>query len=143
LFQPGLGRHSPPSVIVIWLFRLLVFKLMFFSMVVKLATGEAGQWVTLRAMDYHYWTQPIPNPLSWYFAKLPRIVHETEVILTLIIEGVAPFGIFGPRLARRSAFVAMASLMVMIMLTGNYTFFNLLAIVLFTSILDDNDWNPW
>ena len=54
-------------------------------------------------------------------------------------ELVAPFFVFGPRVLRRVGFVSMVLLQLLIMATGNYGFFNLLAIVLCLSVLDDRD----
>jgi hypothetical protein len=53
------------------------------------------------------------------------------------IELIAPFLIFLPRRARFLAFWLFALLQVTIALTGNYTFFNLLTLVLGVPLLDD------
>ena len=54
-------------------------------------------------------------------------------------ELVAPFFVFGPRVLRRVGFVSLVLLQLLILATGNYGFFNLLAIVLCLSVLDDRD----
>src|ERR1035437_6669267 len=41
---PGLTREAPPSRTVLWLLRWLLFRLMFASGVVKLATGDKTWW---------------------------------------------------------------------------------------------------
>lgn len=56
--------------LVRWAFYLLLFKLMFLSGVVKLASGDPS-WRDLSAMTYHFWTQPLPNPLSPFMHALP------------------------------------------------------------------------
>jgi hypothetical protein len=53
------------------------------------------------------------------------------------IELVIPFLIFLPRKPRQFAFVAFVLLQVVVLLTGNYCFFNLLAIALCLPLLDD------
>ena len=54
-------------------------------------------------------------------------------------ELVAPFFVFGPRPIRLVGFASLVLLQVLIAATGNYGFFNLLAIVLCLSMLDDRD----
>ena len=54
----------------IWLLRWLLFRFMFMSGVVKLASGDPNWW-NLTALSYHFVTQPLPTPLAWYAAHLP------------------------------------------------------------------------
>jgi len=56
------------------------------------------------------------------------------------IEIFIPFLIFGNRRMRRIAFGALAGLQVLILLSGNYTFFNLLSILLCFSLIEDTMW---
>ena len=58
------------SRIVIWLYRWLVFRYLFLAGAVKLLSGDAT-WRDLTALDYHFWTQPLPTPFAWYAAQLP------------------------------------------------------------------------
>ncbi|SVA20863.1 uncharacterized protein METZ01_LOCUS73717, partial [marine metagenome] len=53
-----------PNAIGRWLLWLLLFKLMFESGVVKFTyfgSGDTNTWLDLTALNYHYWTQPIPS----------------------------------------------------------------------------------
>ena len=59
------------SRIVIWLFRWLIFRYLLLAGAVKLLSGDAS-WRTLTALDYHFWTQPLPTPPAWYAAQLPH-----------------------------------------------------------------------
>ena len=56
----------------------LAFKLMFSSGVCKLRS-KCPEWQGLTAMDYHYWTQPLPHPASWFMHHLPRRFHQAAV----------------------------------------------------------------
>jgi hypothetical protein len=56
-------------------------------------------------------------------------------------ELIAPFFVFGPRAIRLVGFVSLVLLQLLIAATGNYGFFNLLAVVLCFSLLDDRDGN--
>jgi hypothetical protein len=134
--RPGLLREAPPSLPVIWLFRWLLFRLMFMSGVVKLRSGDAT-WRGLTALAYHYQTQPLPTPLAWYAHHLPGWFHRLSAAIMFVIEVPVPFLIFGPRAARLLAAALLVWLQLLIMLTGNYAYFNLLSAVLCTLLLDD------
>lgn len=137
-FDFTLLRAVEPHWIVRAMFYILLFKLMFLSGAVKLLSGDES-WRDLTALSYHYWTQPLPNPLSPFMHALPLWFHRGETILTFAIELGAPFFIFWPR-ARIWAAAAFISLSLMIFLTGNYTFFNLLTIALCFWLIPDGFW---
>ena len=128
-----------PSRLVAWLYRWLLFRFMFASGVVKLTSGDAT-WRDLSALTYHYQTQPLPNPLAWYAHHLPDGIHVVSVAAMFAIELAAPFFIFAPRRLRIAACALLAGLQVGIALTGNYTFFNLLAAALCLWLIDDSTW---
>jgi hypothetical protein len=117
------------SPAVPWLFRCLLFRLMFFSGFVKLASGDST-WRSLTALTVHYQTQPIPTPLAWYTHQLPLWFQRASCAGVFFVELAAPFLIFGPRRVRHTAAVLLISLQLLIALTGNYAFFNLLTIAL-------------
>ena len=55
-------------------------------------------WRDLTCLDYHYETQPIPNPLSaGACTSLPRWFHRLGVLFNHVAELVAPWFVFGPR----------------------------------------------
>jgi hypothetical protein len=132
---PRLSQRSP-SVIIIWLFRWLIFRLMFSSGVVKLASGDPT-WRSLSALSCHYFTQPLPTPVAWYMQQLPPAFQQISTLAVFMVELVIPFFIFGPRHLRLIAAGAIVSFQLMIALTGNYTFFNWLTIALCVPLLDD------
>ena len=129
-----------PSVIGRWLIWLLIIKLMFESGLVKFTFfGQDGSntWRDLTALNYHYWTQPIPSWISWYIDQLPSSIDKMSLIFTYWCELIVPFMIFFPRRIRRIAFFSLVVFQVLIILTGNYGFFNLLTIILCVPLLDD------
>lgn len=136
---PRFSRERLPSRIAIWLCFWLLFRLMFSAGLVKLTSGDLS-WRHLTALNYHYETQPIPNALSWYAHQIPENWQKISVACVFIIEILSPFLIFGPRRLRLVAFFAINFLMVLIISTGNYCFFNLLAIALSVLLLDDEYW---
>ncbi len=120
----------------IWLTRLLVFRFMFLSGAVKLASGDPT-WRNLTALDFHFETQPLPTVLAWYADHLPSALLYFGAAATLVVELLFALLIFAPRNLRRVAAVGFVVLEMLILLTGNYNFFNVLTIVLCLSLLDD------
>ena len=127
--------HAPPLA-AIWMHRVLLFKLMFLSGMVKLLSQDEV-WFDLSALDYHYWTQPIPHALSYWAHNLPLSIHQLSCAIMFVIELILPFGFFGPRRVRRFVFLAQVLFQVAIIATGNYGFFNFLTIALCLLVLDD------
>ncbi len=137
---PRLAREAAPSRIVLWLLRWLLFRLMFASGLVKLASGDAT-WNNLTALNYHYETQPLPTWIGWDAPQLPHWVQGFSTAIMFGIELAVPFLIFTTRLGRTIAAAAFTGLMLLIVLTGNYCFFNLLTIALCVLLLDDQFWS--
>jgi lipase maturation factor 1 len=141
-------RHPPR--LAIWLLWWLLFRLMFESGIVKLTWNAwlkgpdgapvSNTWSSLTALDFHYWTQPLPIWTSWYAAQLPQWFQKMSVVFVFIVELGLPWLIFGPRLLRYIAFGGITLLMLLIAGTGNYNFFNLLTILLVLALLDDRVW---
>ena len=127
---------APPSRIILWLLRWLLFRLMFESGCVKWLSGDPT-WRNLTALTFHYETQPLPTWVGWYAQQLPASVQKLSTALMFGIEVFLPFLIFGPRRLRHLACMAFIALQVCIFLTGNYCFFNLLTIALCLLLLDD------
>jgi predicted DCC family thiol-disulfide oxidoreductase YuxK len=133
---PRLSREPPPSRIVLWLLRLLLFKLIFSSGCVKLMSGDPN-WRNLTALTFHYQTQPLPTWIGWYANQLPLEFQKFSCVIMFVIELGAPLLIFAPRRIRFSGCAAMVGLQTLILLTGNYTFFNFLTLALCLLLLDD------
>jgi lipase maturation factor 1 len=143
--KPGLilgrsARPARPSRIGIFLLRWLVFRLMFLSGLVKWIADNPPAWRDLTAMRYHYETQPLPTWTSWYAFQAPQWFQSFSTAAVLVIEGLIPILFFFPRRARLFACAATVFLQLLILATGNYGFFNLLAIVLCIPLLDDAVW---
>lgn len=130
------GKERGPSLIIVWLFLWLLFRLMFQSGCVKLLSGDP-LWRNLTALSVHYETQPLPTWIGWYAHQLPMWVHKTSCVLMFVIELAVPCLIFAPRRLRVWAFPPLVALQVFILLTGNYCFFNWLTIGLCLFLLDD------
>ena len=129
-------RYSQSVGPIIFLQRWLLFRLMFSSGIAKLLSGDPT-WRNLTALNYHYETQPLPTWIGWYFYHLPHSFQKASVVVMFVIEILLPFLIFTPRRIRIFCFYGLVALQVLILLTGNYAFFNLLAICLCLFLLDD------
>ena len=131
-------RTFQSSTAFLWLLRWLLFRLMFASGFVKLASDEV--WRNLTALNFHYETQPLPTWFGWYTHQLPEWFHKASTIGMFAAELVVPFLIFAPRRARTVGCIGLIVLQILIILTGNYCFFNLLTIVLCLLLIDDVMW---
>ena len=124
------------SRIVVWLYRLLLFRFLFLAGLVKLASGDAT-WQQFTALDYHFFTQPLPSPLAFYAAQLPHWLLAAGTAAALVVELVAVALIFLPRRPRVLAAALVIVFQIGIMLTGSYNWFNLLTVLLCMFLFDD------
>ena len=129
------------SRVRVFLFRWLTFRLMIFSGAVKLLSGDPA-WRNLTALSSHYETQPLPTPLAWYMHQLPAAIQKASTVFVFAVELIVPFLFFGPRRIRHVAAWITIGLQLLILTTGNYTFFNLLTILLTLSLFLEWHWPP-
>jgi hypothetical protein len=130
------GRDSSVSRAGLFLLKFLLFKLMLMSGVVKLTSGD-NCWWNLTALDYHYWSQPLPTVFAWYADKSPEWFKHFSVAFCLVVEIIVPFFIWAPRRLRLIACSLLVLLQIAIAITGNYCFFNLVTIALCLLLIDD------
>src|SRR6266853_431014 len=138
-------QEPPVSRTALFLLKFLLFKLMLMSGVVKLSSGDDSwglvnhslHWSALTALDYHYWSQPLPTVFSWWADKGPESFKHFSVAFCLVVEIVMPFFIWAPRRPRLIAAGLLIFLQLVIAITGNYCFFNLLTIALCLLLIDD------
>jgi len=124
------------SRIVVWLYRWLAFRYFLLAGAVKLLSGDLT-WRGLTALQYHFWTQPLPTPLAWYAAQLPPWLLAAGTTATLVVEIGCVFLIFLPRRPRAFAGCALLLFQGLILLTGNYNFFNVLSMTMCIFLFDD------
>ena len=110
---------------------------MLMSGVVKLTSGDDSWW-NLTALDYHYWSQPLPTVFGWWADKSPEWFKHFSVAFCLVVEIIVPFFIWAPRRLRLIAAGLLIFLQLAIAITGNYCFFNLLTIALCLLLIDDS-----
>nr|XP_022326169.1 lipase maturation factor 2-like [Crassostrea virginica] len=132
------SRHHHHDRITLWLVRWLLFRLMFASGVVKLTSG-CPTWWGLTALTVHFESQCIPTALAWFWHHLPQWFLKLSCVATYVIEIPIPLMFFSPvKSMRMFAFYSQIALQMLIIVTGNYNFFNLLTIALCISLVEDD-----
>lgn len=130
---PELGAVAAPLPALAWVFRLLLFRVMFgFGKQKFLGTTRADAGFLQGFMI----RQPLPTPLGWHLHFAPMWIHKAALAAMFVIEIVLPFAIFVPGPASVVFALATAGLMLAIAATGNYGFFNVLTIALCVVCLD-------
>jgi len=127
---------SAPPLLVMLLFRWLVFRLEFGAGLIKMR-GDAC-WRNLTCLYYHHQTQPMPNPWSWYFHRLPKRLHRVEVAANHFTQLVVPFGLFAPQPIANVAAVFIIVTQGWLLLSGNFSWLNAVTLVLACSALDNS-----
>lgn len=90
---------SPFASALVFIYRWLLFRVMFCSGLVKLAKG-CLVWSNMTALAYYYETQLLPSPLALWAHNLPLWFQVACTAGTFVIELGAPFLIFSGRWAR-------------------------------------------
>mmetsp|Transcript_28643 Transcript_28643/g.32889 ORF Transcript_28643/g.32889 Transcript_28643/m.32889 type:complete len:676 (-) Transcript_28643:119-2146(-) len=81
---------TPTPLVTIWAMRWFLFRIMIGAGLIKLRSGDQ-KWKQLTTMNYFYETQPVPNPLTRYFHKAPKLWHKFEVLVNHFVELIAPW----------------------------------------------------
>jgi hypothetical protein len=135
-WDPRPLRAPAPPLVAIVLVRWLVFRIMLGAGLIKLR-GDAC-WTELTCLDWHFETQPIPNPLSALFHALPHPVLAGGVLFNHVVEVAAPLFVFGPRKLRLVAGILMAAFQLVLIASGNLAFLNWLTLVPILACCDDD-----
>ncbi|GAB3028642.1 lipase maturation factor family protein [Bowmanella dokdonensis] len=134
-----LGKGNLP---VVWLYRFLLFRFVFFSGLAKLQSGDPA-WGGLTALEFYFQTQPLPTSFAWYAHQLPDWCLQAMTLMVLSLELLLPWLFFLPRKPRKAAAVLFMLFQAAILATGNYNFFNLLSLVLCLFLFDDRALRWW
>jgi len=129
------SAKSSPQIISILLLRWLCFRVMFGAGLIKIRGDQC--WRDMTCLDYHYETQPMPNPLSWFFHNAPAWTHHAGVWFNHFAELVSPVAYFLPQPIAAIAGIVAITFQSLILASGNLSWLNLLTIVLAIPMLDD------
>jgi lipase maturation factor len=123
----GSTSVAPPTTIL-YLFRWLLFRVEFGAGLIKLRHDPC--WRDLTCLYYHHETQPMPNPLSWYFHRLPQSLHRVEVLGNHFTQLVVPFGLFAPQPIAASCAALMILTQLWLIVSGNFAWLNWLTLAI-------------
>lgn len=125
-----------PSVIPWLCLRWMLFRTEFGAGLIKIRHDQC--WRDCTCLYYHYETQPMPNPLSSLFHRLPKWVHRGGVLGSHLVQLVVPFGLFAPQPVAWVAGSILIAHQLWLIVSGNYSWLNWLTVVLglsaFTSL---------
>jgi hypothetical protein len=124
-----------PSIIPILILRWMLFRTEMGAGLIKLRHDRC--WRDLTCLYYHYETQPLPNPLSWHFHRIPKVLHKCSALGSHFVQLIAPFGLFAPQPVASIAAGLIIFHQFWLIISGNYSWLNWLTVVLGISALDD------
>ena len=130
----GNAQVAPPIAVVL-LARWLVFRVEFGAGLIKMRGDQC--WRDLTCLYYHHQTQPMPNPLSWYFHHLPKTLHRIEVLGNHFAQLVAPVFLFAPQPIAPLAGLFVLGTQGWLLLSGNFAWLNVVTMALAVMALDD------
>jgi hypothetical protein len=135
----GPSTIAPPVLVLVAL-RWVLFRLEFGAGLIKLRGDRC--WRDLTCLYYHHETQPMPNPLSWYFHHLPKPLHRLEVAANHVTQLGVSLLLFAPQPVAGTAAVVVIITQSWLVLSGNFSWLNALTIVIATSVVGDRLWGP-
>jgi hypothetical protein len=128
------STNTEVQTINLWLYRWLLFRVMFGAGLIKMRGDPC--WRDLTCLDYHYETQPMPNPLSWFFFHGPEWTRQGGVLFNHFAELIVPFGYFAPQPVATIAGIITIVFQFSIFITGNLSWLNFLTMILAISTID-------
>lgn len=126
--------ETQPPVLVMWLLRWLLFRVELGAGLIKIRGDRC--WRDLTCLDFHHETQPMPNPLSWWFHRLPPRLHRVEVAANHVAQLVVPWFLFAPEPVATGAALVIVVTQTWLVLSGNFSWLNLITIVLGLAAID-------
>jgi hypothetical protein len=130
-----LGPATTPQFSLILLLRWLLFRVEFGAGMIKMRGDHC--WRDLTCLYYHHETQPMPNPLSWYFHHLPRRIHRVEVLGNHFAQLVVPWFLFFPQPIASLAGLVIVITQSWLVVSGNFAWLNVITIALAISSFDN------
>lgn len=135
-FTAFLGpARERPSILPLLILRWMLFRTEMGAGLIKLRHDPC--WRNLTCMFFHYETQPLPNPLSWYFHRLPRFFHRFSALFSHFVQVVVPFALFAPQPYASIAGALIIFHQLWLIVSGNYSWLNWLTVVLGVAAFDD------
>jgi hypothetical protein len=138
---PEVQAAELPSPLVTFMFRWLVLRLMWGFAKLKFIGSKKDDALYMRG--FFIW-MPSPSPLAWLAHHAPQWVLKNMLYFMFVAEVIAPLLGFFVGVPRLIAFGLLVGLMLGIMVTGNWGFFNLGYMLMCVCLLDSQasifDW---
>ncbi|WP_052667419.1 lipase maturation factor family protein [Nitriliruptor alkaliphilus] len=126
---------TAPPLLTLWLLRWLVIRVEVGAGLIKWRGDPC--WRALTCLEHHHQTQPLPAPASWWFHHLPLPLHRVEALANHVVQLVVPAALLLPQPVAGAAAVLIVVTQLWLMASGNFSWLNLLTIVLACSALPD------
>src|SRR2546426_6391523 len=126
---------TTPQLSLILLRRLLLFRVEFGAGMIKMRGDRC--WRDLTCLYYHHETQPMPNPLSWYFHHLPKGLHRMEVLGNHLAQLVVPWFLFLPQPLASVAGLIIVLTQSWLVISGNFAWLNFITMTLAIASFDN------
>jgi len=126
---------ATPQFSLILLVRWLLFRVEFGAGMIKMRGDRC--WRDLTCLYYHHETQPMPNPLSWYFHHLPKRLHRMEVLGNHFAQLVVPWFLFFPQPIASVAGLIIVLTQSWLVLSGNFSWLNFITMALAIASFDN------
>jgi hypothetical protein len=125
-----------PSWIPVAILRWMLFRTELGAGLIKLRHDAC--WRRLTCLFYHYETQPLPNPTSWFFHRLPKWMHRFAVLFSHFVQVIVPFGLFAPQPVASIAGGLIIFHQLWLIVSGNYSWLNWLTVILGVTAFSDS-----
>ena len=126
---------TTPQFSLILLLRWLLFRVEFGAGMIKMRGDRC--WRDLTCLYYHHETQPMPNPLSWYFHHLPKRLHRMEVLGNHFAQLVVPWFLFFPQPIASVAGLIIVLTQSWLVVSGNFAWLNFITMALAIASFDN------
>jgi len=134
------SSRAAPHLFLNLIYRWTLFRVMFGAGLIKIRGDSC--WRDLTCLEFYFETQPIPNPLSWYFHHLPKPILHAGVAFNHVVELMVPFAFFLPQPYCGVAGLITIAFQLSLIVSGNLSWLNWLTLVLAFSTLDRR-WLSW
>ena len=124
-----------PQFSLILLLRWLLFRVEFGAGMIKMRGDRC--WRDLTCLYYHHETQPMPNPVSWYFHHMPKRLHRLEVLGNHFAQLVVPWFLFFPQPIASVAGLIIVLTQSWLVISGNFAWLNFITITLAIASFDN------
>lgn len=124
-----------PPLLVLLLLRWLLLRVELGAGLIKIRGDRC--WRDLTCLYFHHETQPLPGPLSHWFHHFPAWFHRLEVLGNHFAQLIAPWFLLAPQPVAGAAAIVIVATQLWLVASGNFSWLNVLTIVIALPSLDD------